>query len=69
MPGSDADLVIVDTETPPVDRCPHSACDYTPYAGHELTGWPTLTMVRGKVVMEAGEIVTSPGFGRVVGVT
>ncbi len=70
MPGSDADLVIVDTETTrPVDRCPHSACDYTPYAGHELTGWPTLTMVRGKVVMEAGEIVTSPGFGRVVGVT
>lgn len=69
-PGADADLVIVDTETThAVERCPHSACDYTPYAGHELTGWPVLTMLRGKVVMEAGEIVAAPGYGRVVGVT
>ena len=57
QPGSDADLVIVDMEleqrvTPELLQ---SYSDYTIYDGQRLRGWPVLTMVRGKVVMENGQ--------------
>lgn len=67
--GADADLVIADDEaTRTVERCAHSACDYTPYEGRSLTGWPVLTMVRGNVVMDEGAITEGPGLGRAIGV-
>lgn len=70
QPGADADLVILDTDTARlVEPCPHSACDYSPYVGWELVGWPVLTMVRGQVVMDRGEILVGPGYGRAVSVT
>lgn len=37
--------------------------DYTPYEGLEVTGWPVLTMVRGKVVVDDGELVGSKDHG------
>lgn len=65
-PGSDADLILIDLdlerEVAP-DRL-HSAADYTPWAGWKLKGWPTLTMVRGQIVMKGGEIVARPGTGK-----
>ena len=33
----------------------HHNCDYTPYEGRELTGYPVMTLSRGEVVMEEGE--------------
>ena len=56
--GSDADLVIVDLEeqktvTPELLK---SYSDYTIYDGWKLTGWPVKTIVRGRVVMEDGEV-------------
>jgi dihydropyrimidinase len=41
----------------------HDACDYTPYEGLEVTGWPVLTMVRGRVVVKDGELVGKKGYG------
>ena len=66
--GSDADLVIVDLHrkvkiTPEIL---HSASDYTLYDGWELEGWPLMTLVRGNVVTEDGEIVGKPGLGRFI---
>jgi len=63
--GSDADLVIVDldktvTVTPDLLK---SVSDYTLYDGWKFKGWPILTMVRGSVVMEDGEIVGKKGTG------
>lgn len=56
--GSDADLVIVDMDieqkvTPDLLQ---SYSDYTIYDGQKLKGWPILTMVRGKIVMENGQV-------------
>lgn len=67
--GSDADLVIVDmnleqTVTPELLQ---SYSDYTIYDGWKLKGWPVLTMVRGRVVMEDGQVDKSTlGHGRFV---
>jgi len=57
-PGSDADLTIVDLElekkvTPELLQ---SYADYSIYDGHRLKGWPVMTIVRGRVVMEDGQV-------------
>jgi len=64
-PGSDADLAVVDlglsrTVTPELLR---SRSDFTIYDGFELTGWPVLTMVRGRVAMQDGLTIAEPGWG------
>lgn len=58
QPGSDADLTIVDLDleqnvTPELLQ---SYADYTIYDGHKLKGWPVMTIVRGKVVMDGGQV-------------
>ncbi|WP_254547024.1 dihydroorotase [Halomarina pelagica] len=63
--GSDADLVVVDlddtrTVTPDLLQ---SGADYSIYEGMEVTGWPTHTVVRGRVAFEDGEVVGEPGDG------
>jgi dihydropyrimidinase len=63
--GADADIVIWDpdkrvTITHDLLR---DGSDYTPYEGREVTGWPVLTMVRGRVVVRDGELVGAPGHG------
>lgn len=65
--GSDADLAVVDLEqevtvTPEVL---HSAQDFTPFQGMRVKGWPSHTLLRGKVVYEAGAVQTGP-HGRYV---
>jgi dihydropyrimidinase len=42
----------------------HHGADYTPWEGFEVTGWPVMTMVRGKVVAEEGRVIRRKGFGR-----
>jgi len=42
----------------------HENCDYTPYEGFRLTGWPALTMSRGEIIAQDGEFVGRPGRGR-----
>lgn len=56
--GSDADLTIVDLEaTRKVSpEFLQSYSDYTIYDGWELAGWPVVTMVRGKIVMQDGVV-------------
>ena len=62
LPGSDADLVIVDSDR---ERAIENAeqlskAANTPFAGQVVKGWPVLTMVRGRVVMRDGIIEGSP---------
>lgn len=66
--GSDADLTIVDLHkkikvTPEVL---HSASDFTLFDGWTFEGWPILTMVRGNVVMENGNIIGKCGEGKYI---
>jgi dihydropyrimidinase len=63
--GFDADLVLWDAgrkETIRQDILHHGA-DYTPYEGLAVTGWPVMTILRGKVVVEQGRILGEPGDG------
>lgn len=66
--GSDADVTIVDLglERRVSPETFRSYADYSLYDGWTLKGWPVLTLVRGRVVMEDGEIVGQPGHGQYV---
>jgi len=66
--GKDADIAIVDPQlkkTISVDNM-HSNVDYTVYEGRELTGWPVMTISRGEVIVEDGELKAEKGRGRFV---
>ncbi len=53
--GSDADITILDpAEKRLVTAARLHETDYSPWEGHEVTVWPSLTMLRGKVMMEDG---------------
>ena len=56
-PGSDADIVIFDPDRARrADyRKLHSRCDWTPYQGTPLHGWPEQVFLRGKQVVDGGE--------------
>ena len=58
QPGSDADLTVIDLnlEKKVTPELLQSYADYTIYDGHRLKGWPVMTIVRGKVVMEDGQV-------------
>ncbi len=76
--GADADVVIFDPEreavlthagAPRIGGAAHvhhlhENCDYTPYEGLRLRGWPALTMLRGQVIARDGEFVGQQGHGR-----
>ena len=66
--GSDADLVVFDPEARRRIGAAelHSACDYDPYEGWDVIGWPELVIARGDVVYERGELRAAPGRGRLV---
>jgi len=64
--GSDADLVIFDpSETVTIQaQTQHSRVLYSVYEGRKCLGKPVLTMQRGKVIVENGEMKAKPGEGR-----
>ncbi len=63
--GKDADIVLFDPERKRTIRAAdmHSAADYDPYEGWEVTGWPRVVLLRGAVAYE-GAIRSSVGSGR-----
>lgn len=66
LPGSDADLLIVD---PSIERTISAAAlemgvDWTPYEGLTLRGAPTSLLVRGRLAVADGAFVGVRGFGR-----
>jgi dihydropyrimidinase len=67
-PGLDADLVVFDpTATKRLDAAAlHMRTDHSPYEGRTLTGWPALTLCRGRPVARDGEPVGDRPLGRFV---
>ena len=65
-PGADADLVLFDPslEVTITTEVLHQNCDYTPYAGMQVKGWPKTVLNRGEVVVRDGRFVGSEGRGR-----
>jgi dihydropyrimidinase len=63
--GSDADIVLLDPRTPRTIRKEDlHETDYTPWEGHEVTAWPSLTILRGKVAVESGRLLATPADGQ-----
>lgn len=68
LPGSDADLALVDLDeawTVTNDGI-RSRCGWSPYVGRTLRGRVKMTLSRGEVVMRDGEVVGQPGHGKYV---
>ena len=64
--GSDADLLIWD---PKADRIitakdHYSTAGYTLFEGWEVTGKPWMTLLRGQVLLNQGNLERQPGYGR-----
>ena len=66
--GFDADIALWDPNRQETIRQEilHHGSDYTPWEGFQVTGWPVMTIARGTVVMEDGEIVGAKGHGQVL---
>ena len=66
--GSDGDLVIVDLEKKATlsndDQI--TACGWTPYDGMEIQGLPVMSIIRGNVVMDEGQVLSEKGSGQYV---
>ncbi len=60
-PGMDADLVLIDREESREIAAADviSKAGWTPYEGRKVSGFPKLTMVRGKVVYQEGKFSNS----------
>lgn len=63
--GADADIVLWDANRKETIRQSilHHGSDYTPWEGFSVTGWPVMTIAKGKTVVEEGRITGSPGDG------
>jgi dihydropyrimidinase len=66
-PGSDADIVLID---PSIDKTltleDFHVSDYSPWEGWAVRGWPAMTILRGRVIVENGELLGSTSDGKLV---
>jgi dihydropyrimidinase/allantoinase len=60
--GADADLAVIDPHREQVisPSVLQSAQDFTPFAGMRVRGWPTHTILRGRVAYRDGRVVGGP---------
>jgi dihydropyrimidinase len=64
-PGADADLVLFDPnrEVSIAAEALHQNCDYTPYEGMRVKGWPQTVLSRGEIILRDGQFIGSEGRG------
>jgi len=60
--GYDADFTVVDMKRQRIieESWIVSPCGWTPFAGHRCTGWPVMTVLRGRAVMREDEVLGGP---------
>jgi dihydropyrimidinase/allantoinase len=60
--GGDADLVVIDPEREQTisPSVLHSAQDFTPFAGMRVKGWPTHTLLRGRLAFDGKDVRGAP---------
>jgi dihydropyrimidinase len=63
--GSDADIVLLDTKKRhEVKAAEMHEADYSPWEGRDLACWPSLTLLRGKIVVEGGKLLGALSDGQ-----
>jgi dihydropyrimidinase len=63
--GSDADIAILDPSNKlNVTSAMLHETDYSPWEGCEVDAWPSMTILRGKVVVDAGRFLGEPTDGQ-----
>ena len=67
-PGSDADLVLLDPKAHKrIDHTKlHMNCDWSPYEGMKVTGWPVTTLLRGEILCQDGEWIPTYPTGQFI---
>ena len=66
-PGSDADFAIIDpTFKKRLTMDDLHLRDYSPWEGWEVSGWPTTVILRGKVMVDNGQLLGDPNDGQLV---
>lgn len=66
--GSDADLVIFDPKKNVTisHKSLQTDCDWSPYERMKVTGYPVMTLCRGKIVAKRGRFVGQAGYGKLL---
>jgi len=63
--GSDADIVLLDTrKRHEVKAAEMHEADYSPWEGRDLACWPSMTLLRGKIVVEGGKLLGALSDGQ-----
>lgn len=67
-PGSDADIVIIDPNKEKVLNVEnlHMKVDWSLYKGMKVKGWPVMTILRGKIIVENEKFLGKAGDGKFV---
>ena len=66
-PGSDADFAIIDpTIHKRLTMDDLHLRDYSPWEGWEIFGWPTTVILRGKVMVDNGQLLGEPSDGQLI---
>jgi dihydropyrimidinase len=66
-PGSDADIALIDPAIrKALAREDFHVSDYSPWEGWQVSGWPVMTLLRGKLIAERGRLLGSVGDGRLL---
>lgn len=65
--GSDADFAIIDPSfKKALAMSDLHVRDYSPWEGWQVEGWPTTVILRGKVMVDGGQLTAGPNEGRLV---
>ncbi len=66
--GKDADIAIWDPDISRVVKAEdmHDNMEFTPYEGMQVTGWPTIVIQRGAVIIEDNQLKAERGCGEFV---
>jgi dihydropyrimidinase len=63
--GSDADIVLLDTrQRHAVKAAEMHEADYSPWEDRDLACWPSMTLLRGKIVVEGGKLLGALSDGQ-----
>lgn len=65
--GSDADLCILDPSVKKkLEMQDLHVSDYSSWTGHDIAGWPSTVILRGKVMVDGRKLVGKPADGRLI---